>query len=217
MSTLKATLNAANPNTLPDAARTARLGSLLAQVPRFLDSVVASDTIILPADAKASQILTAFSSVGTLTGGLDPVGVGATPATGEVAISLSGDIVFAAANAVTQAEVSYVTNEGEVTSELLTVAASAGLFASGRKSVELLTAVVTSGVTVGQSLTVVDRGATPASGEVALDVTGLGVTVNAANIVAGSLQVTYKATPGQGTATAPLGQSLDADADNLIP
>lgn len=214
---LKANINSANPNTFADAARVARMGSLLSQTPRFLDSVVASNTIVLPTGAKAAQIINAFASVATSAGAKLPVVNGSTPAAGQVAVTLAGDILFNGTDAVLQAEVMYITNEGEVITELVTVAASAGLFAAGRKSIEIRSAVVTDGVTPGTALTPIARGATPSAGEIALTVAGTGVDVNAANVVAGSVTVTYKTTPGEGTALDSLGTSLDASADNLIP
>jgi len=214
---LKANLNAAQPNTISDGLRTARIGSLLSQTTRFRDASVSANIMVLPDDAKAIQVIAAFASAGANTSTKSVVGSSFTLAQGEVQVTDSGDIRFFGTDAVTQAEVYYITSEGEVTTETLTIASSVGFFASGRKGVEVLSAVVISGVTVGEVLTPDARGASPPLGAVSLATGGTAVTVNASNIVDGSLRVTYKATPGQGTATAPLGESLDAAADNLIP
>lgn len=215
---LKANLDNNNLNTLSDATRAARLGSTLSQVSKFADEVVASDVLVLPAGAKATQVISAFASASgnSAEGPKLPVLQGTTPAAGAVAVTVLGDIEFNGTDDITQAEVYYLTTEGPVVSELVTVAASAGLFAA-RKGLEVLSAVVQTGVTPGLNLTLEGRGATPGVGEVVLNNAGTGLVFNAANVVAGSVLVSYKATPGSTGVLPSLGASLDGTASNLIP
>lgn len=57
---------------------------------------------------RAAVLLSAVSLVGTLTGNLTPVVRGSTPTTGQAALGATGTFVFAGADAVTRARVTYI-------------------------------------------------------------------------------------------------------------
>ena len=208
--TIKDVLNESNPNKLPSGAQIAQLGSALALEPIFVDSAVVANTIALPSAAKAKLGLAAFASAGGATGPLAYVAGGA-PVAGEFSVSASGDIVFAAADAVTRAEVSYLPFEGELITESVFVAASSAALPSGRKAVLLVSASVISGVIPGAKI-VVDRGSAPAAGEVAINAAGSAIAFNAADVVAGQASLTYVITPGSG-GTSSLSSRLAEQAD----
>lgn len=207
--TIKDVLNESNPNKLPSGAQIAKLGSALALEPIFVDSAVSGDTIVLPNAAKARILIGAFASAGGATGPLTPTG--GTPVAGEVAISPSGDIIFAAADAITQAEVSYIAFEGEVITESVTVVASSAALPSGRKALCLVSASILVGIATGAK-TVIARGSAPAAGEASISADGTAVDFNAADVLAGSCSVTYVITPGSG-GTSSLTSRLSQQAD----
>lgn len=203
-------LNESNPNKLPSAAQIAKLGSALGLEAAFLDSAVSANAIVLPNAAKALVGIAAFASVAGATGAKTFVSGGA-PVAGEFSVSATGDIVFAAADAVTQAEVSYMPIEGEVITESVSVAASSAALPSGRKACLLLSATLDAGIAPGPK-TVMARGAAPAAGEAAISASGLAVAFNAADVVAGSCTLTYIVTPGSG-GTSSLTSRLAQQAD----
>jgi hypothetical protein len=208
--TIKDVLDEANPNKLPSGAQIAKLGSALSLEPAFIDAGVTANAIALPSAAKAALGLAAFASAGGATGPLAYVAGGA-PVAGEFSVSASGDIVFAAADAVTRAEVLYLPIEGEVITESVFVAASSAALPSGRKAVLLLSASVVSGIIPGAK-TVVARGGAPAAGEAAINAAGTAIAFNAADVVAGSCELTYVVTPGSG-GTSSLNSRLAEQAD----
>lgn len=208
--TIKDVLNESNPNKLPSGAQIAKLGSALALEPIFIDSAVTSDTIVLPADAKASLGLTGFASVAGSTGALT-FAAGGSPAAGQFSISASGDLVFAAADAVTQAEISYFPFEGEVITETVTVDASSAALPSGRKAICLISASVVLGIAPGAKL-VVARDTAPAAGEASINAAGTAVDFNVGDVIAGSALLTYVITPGSGGTTS-LASRLSRQAD----
>lgn len=211
---LAAVLNESNPNKLADAGRLVRLGTALSLIARKAVVTVVAGTGIgaLPTNAKAATILRCFVRAGGVSGYFTPIAGEAPPATTQVAISPGGDLLFLAADAVTSAEVIYLAEEGEVITERMTVAASAGLFAQGRRAARVLSATVVAGVTPGVVLVPDDRTTAAGAGEVCLTLLGTGVVFNAGNVVAGTVDVTYIAQPGFGTALA-IGAELDTAVD----
>lgn len=185
MRTLKDILNKGTLQLLTPAFTKAKLGTLLGLVPTSAVVVVASNIGVLPATAKARAILRAFSTAGTLTGYLTPTNL-ATPTTGLIGINQNGDLLFAAADAVTEVEVTYLTHEGEIREEVITVASNSGTLLNSRRAVVLLSATSLAGTLTG-ALTNVARAATPTTGQAALGVTGKTVTFAAADAVTSAL------------------------------
>lgn len=115
---LKARLDAANPNTLPSNLQTLKIGSVLAAIPTTLrkKAAVASPyalaaelVVALPEDAKACSIFSAYARAGAGTlGPLTVVAPGTTPVAGQIAVAPSGDIATAAADAWTSLDVTYL-------------------------------------------------------------------------------------------------------------
>lgn len=189
-------------------------GSAMALVTRTVgQGVVASDVLVLPNTAKAIAILEAYAVAGTSgTGQLAVVARGATLITGQCNITPTGDIAFFTTDAITLAEVTYVTVEGALITEIITVAASVGPLLANKAAKLLIAAEVLTGVVPGA--VVVDyRGVTPATTEVAIDDEGTGIVFNAAQVIAGTATVTYIATPAVGTAKNSIGNLLDAEVE----
>ncbi len=83
--------------------------ALRAQVPALDPYGAASNTsIVLPDDAKAANISTAYARAGTGTlGQLTVVAPGTAPTAGQVSVSADGNILFYAADAWTSVDVEY--------------------------------------------------------------------------------------------------------------
>lgn len=195
---LKTVLDEANQNKLGAALHLAKLGTILSLTPRTVRLTVATNVGVLPEGAKARALLSVVSTVGTTTGVLTPVATGTTPTTGQVAIGTTGNVVFAAADAVTQAEVTYLAEEGAIIEETLPVATNVATLSQSRRSSLLLEATATVGTTTGAE-TIVARGATPTTTQAALNAAGSGVVFAAADAVT-QCTVKYVAFPGDGIA-----------------
>lgn len=204
--TLKAAINAANPANVPVGLQVAKAGTLLGLIPRRVRAAVVAHTLVLPDAAKAAAVLSAFSIAGTLTGRLAG-GSSATPATGNAGVSLSGDIRFATADAVTSAEVVYLAAEGDVITDTLTVDSDSATLLGGRAAHTIIRVESIEGTTLG-ALTVAARGAAPGAGAASQSLAGTVVSFNASDAVTAA-NVTYIATPGVGSAPIGLGENLD--------
>ncbi len=192
-------LNAANPNQLASLCQAVRLGDALGAAPMVVRGVVASHVLVLPERFRAAAILAAFATAGTVAGQKTPVPMATAPATTQVGITATGNVLFnAGTDVVTEAEVIYVPFQGQVIEEVITVAASLGTLNQSRKAALLLEATVVTGVTPGLALTVDYRNAAIASGEAGINLLGSGITFNAANVVAGTVRVKYIAQLGVG-------------------
>jgi hypothetical protein len=203
---LRTILNESNPNKLPSATQAARLGSALALLPRCVKSAVTSHQIVLPDNAKAVAVLRAFSAAGTVTGNLVPVTT-AAPTTGQVGVGTDGDLVFAAADAVTQAEVVYVQVEGDVVEETVPVVSNVASLTAGRKGILLISATATAGTSLGAK-GILARGTAATAGNAALNLLGTGVAFFGADAVT-QATIKYIATPGEGSAKDAIGTNLD--------
>ena len=193
-------LNESNPNKLPNGAHDVLLGSALGKNSvQFGVFTVAGDLAILSAGLKAEAGISVFVTAGGSTGYFTQAAQESTPGAGTYAVNANGDIEFAAADAVTDAEISWAPVEGDTITETIPVAASVGTFLQARSGRKILSASVVTGVTPGAALTSIARGGIPAAGEVAIDDAGTTATFNAANVVAGTVSVTYLAAPGVGT------------------
>lgn len=213
--TLRSVLDESNPNKVPDANRILRAGSAASLIPRTARVVVVAGTGVgaLPEDAKAAAILRCYVAAGGVTGYFTPVPGDAAPLTTEVAVGPTGDLRFLAADAVTEAEVLYIAEEGPIVEDVVTVAASAAVLPLGRHAKRLLEVEVLTGVIPGAK-TIDTRGSAAGAGEATLDVDGDSIDFNAADVVAGTARVRYIAFPGDGTGVPePIGEVLDADVD----
>lgn len=204
MRTIQAVLDEANPTRSPEAQHQALLGSALALAPRFVKALVVANVLALPDAAKAARVVRAFATAGGAPGMLAPVTPEGAVAAGQVGVTPTGDILFAAADAVTAAEVVYEPlEEGGVFTDAVDVAASAATLLQGRGAQQLLSVEVTTGVVLGLKTIDARGSAAPAAGEVALTADGLGLVFNVADVIAGKATVRYASTPGQGAGTTP--------------
>lgn len=213
---LRTILNESNPNKLASACEVLPAGDAMGLLDKTVSGAVTSNVMTLPNNAKCAAVLRAFATAGTTTGFMTPIPTGA-PATTQVGVTPTGDIIFnAATDAVTAAEVKYSPLEGPVISDLIQVASSAGTLNQSRKAHVLISAVVVTGVAPGAVATCDARGtASPASGHYALQLNGTQVKFNAAQVVTGTVLVTYVAQPGSGTTPAAVGANLDAETQSF--
>lgn len=194
---LKAALNEANPNKIAAVLNAVRSGAAFGAIPQFFRGTVTADVLALPEELRAAAVLQGFRVAGGATGQIIPEVQGTTPAAGEAAPNPVGNVVFAAADVVTEAEVMYLPFQGEIFEDFVVVAASSATLLGSRRGAVLLSAEVVTGVIPGAK-TVDFRGAAIAAGEVGLALSGLTVTFNAADVVAGTARVRYVAQPGVG-------------------
>jgi len=131
--TIKQNLNRAQPNTYPSNGQVALMGDLVLGGRMSVAGDVASDVLELSQGARAVAVVAAYAMVGTATGQLTPVIAGATPAAGEVGLTADGNILFAAADAVTSAQVVYLAVDGKEFSDEVSIAAGAGSFQQQRQ------------------------------------------------------------------------------------
>lgn len=210
MSTVREILNVANPNNLPSALQTAKVGDALTLVNAFARGAIVANVFALPNARKAIKILSIVALSGGVTGYLILDAGDAVPAAGHASITSSGDIQVAAADAITAVEVTYVVCEGELITETIPAAASVGTFLAAKAARLLISAQIVTGVTPGtQEVIDVRTTAAPAAGHAALNALGTGVVFNAANVVAGTVLVTYIAAPGVGAAGPALDTRLE--------
>lgn len=209
MRTLRAIMDEGNPNKMADAARSLPMGRALSLVPRTYRGAVAGHILTLPESAKARVLLAAYSVAGTLTGELTPLQRGTAVATTEAAPNASGNILFAAADAVTEAEVVYLAYEGEEVEDLLVVSGDVGTLLNGRAAAVLLEVTSLAGTLTG-ALTPTTRGATPTTGLAAIQDDPHAIEFAAADAVT-SATVRYIAQPGEGDSADTVGEELDAE------
>jgi hypothetical protein len=172
----------ANPNTIADLFRKAKIGKVLrGQIPQVIraNTPVADDGVdstlfacMLPNDAKASAILRAYARSGVGTPGeLTIVLPNVVPAASEIAVAPNGDIVTLAADAWESLDVTYVPERGDVVEYTATVDSDAIALPShitDRGVIYLLDALVTTGAPAGRK-EIVAPGTAPAAGQAALD------------------------------------------------
>lgn len=190
-----------NPNALPTGVQQAKGGKALRlNSAHIAQGTVTANVLALPQNARAAALLSVYSRVGGVTGYLGFAERESTPGAGNAAVDPEGNVEFAAADAVTNAEVVYIPAEGDVVSEQIAVPASGiGAFLQAREGVILLAATLLTGAAPGVK-TVDTRGAAPAAGEAALSDLGQPIFL-AADVGAGggTANVTYVARPNVGT------------------
>jgi len=213
-STVKAELDKANPNNVADLFRLAKIGSGLAVTPRSELVTVASHLGTLSQPAAA--ILHCYATVGTTMGVMHPVASLTTPSTTECAVNEAGQVEFAAGDAVTAAEVTYVPIEEDLITETIPVTAGGlGTFNASKSCAQLVSATLNSPASVAGLNTALDRGTligVLATTQCAVQFAGTTVQFYATD--AGSVctaDVVYHAFPGVGTGSkTALGDRLDA-------
>ena len=186
---LKEVGNEGNPNKVGVFNQDVKMGTALLQGSQSIKGTVTSDVLSL--DVKAIAVISAYSTAGTLTGPLTPI-AGGTPSTGQVIVDRLGNIVFAAADAVTAVEVVYVPAEGDtVSSAIVTDAAGLATFPNSSTA-----RIITSATIDGNARTVIARDGTPSAGEVALTLDGSGAQFNVADANSSAV-VTYIEFPAE--------------------
>lgn len=196
--TQRAQIDLVNPNTLADNLRRIGLGSLLqGQIPQVRRktnpdaagsgsyNLATVDALPLPDGGKAAAILRATVRAGGVTGELAPVAYGATPTTGQIAVAPNGNIVTLAADAVTDMDVVYVPERGDVIESVFPVVTNAIALPAtltSRGVVLLLEAESLEGTLVSK-LVIRVPGTTPTTGQAALNVAKSSVAFAAADAV----------------------------------
>lgn len=195
MSTNRDGINDANPNVLSDRFRQYGLGDALRSLPVYLrgktpvaltgEQPGTLQGLALPNSAKALAILSAYARAGGVTGALTVVA--GTPASGQVGIAPSGDIVFLAADALTDVDVCYTPDSGsvlenfesQVVANVFTIPATY----TGRKVVGLLKVEVITGTATGLKQVLAPGAGAPAAGQARLDLAKTTVTFAVADAV----------------------------------
>lgn len=199
--TVEEVLDEANANKLPTAAQVALLGrALRLNAAQFFAGAVAGNELELPETAKGAAVLSVWTQGGA--GGYKAIDARETaaPAAGHCAITELGNIRFAAADAITDAEAVYAPIEGDMIEESIPVtAAGVGTLLQGRAAVLLLSAEITAGAAPG-AVVVDPRATAVAAGHAAVAADGQ-IAFAAADIGAGggTATVRYIARPSEGT------------------
>jgi hypothetical protein len=179
--TKKDQLNNANANELASYLQEFQLGDFLRslpvprrrQVPAVDSYSLSTLTVVkLPDDAKAATVIRATGLTGTVTGEFAAQAFGATPTTGQVAVTPSGDIAFLGTDAVTLADVTYQPERGDVYEAVLPVVSNAisltGTPAEGR-AVLLMEAESLAGTSVGKKVVQTPSGSAASAASARLD------------------------------------------------
>jgi len=214
-STVKAELDKANPNNLPDLNRLTKMGKALAVAPRTELVAVAGDIAVLAQPAKA-LISVYVVAAGANTGHSTIVESETAPAAGESAINELGNVAFNAADAVTLIEVTYTPIEEDLfTEDIPVTAGGVGTLNDGRSSAQIVSATLNAPAVTPGAKVAVARGTlvgalAPGGFAVQFDGTTLAFVAAEAG-VACTATVVYHAFPGVGTGSeTALGDRLDA-------
>lgn len=193
-------LNRANINTLSSQLSALKLGNvMLGQLNQSLRKVNPSTlgtsgytlatlhALRVPDNARGASILRATVRAGGVTGELTPVAYGTTPATTQIAVAPNGDIVVLAADAITDLDVVYASERGDVLQTYLPVVSNvltlptAGPWARG--VVLLLEAEAVTATSAGAKIILVPGAGAPAAGQARLNVAKTTVTFAGADAV----------------------------------
>jgi len=196
--TQRAQLDSCNPNTLPDQLKMIALGSLLqGQIPQVrrkvnpddlgtsMYNLSTLDVLELPDGGAASVVLRATVRAGGVTGELTPVAYGATPTTGQIAVAPNGDIVTLGTDAITDMDVVYVPERGDVVESVMPVVSNAIVIPTAltnRGVITLLEAESVEGTLVSK-LRVLVPGGSATTGLAALTVAKTSIAFAAADAV----------------------------------
>jgi hypothetical protein len=183
--TQRAQIDNVNPNTMADNLRKIALGSFLqGQVPQVRRrvnqdangvcayNVATLDVLQLPDGGKACSIVRATVRAGGVTGELTAAAFGATPTTGQIAVAPNGNIVTLAADAITNMDVVYLPERGDVIESVFPVASDAITLPASLTSrgvVLLLEAESVEGTLVGKLIVLTPSASAAATGQARLD------------------------------------------------
>lgn len=208
--TLKSVFQDADPNKVADAMRLAKAGQLLQQATVQVRAAVTSHITALPEGLRAMSLLYAYATAGTVTG-LMTVVAGGAPTTGQVSLTLNGQVIFATADAVTEAELVFAPYAGDIVDEVLNLSgAGLGTLGGGRAAKLLISAEVLTGAAAGLK-TNIARGGSPSAAQACLTVSGRGVQFNAA---AASVQARVRYIQSAAPGSAP-SELLMTEQNNL--
>jgi hypothetical protein len=193
---LQSALNRANLNTLGDAMRLLGLGDMLRALPTHLRkkdpvanpyNLATLESVTTPEDAKGATILRATVRAGGVTGELTPQAFGVTPASGQIAVAPNGELVVLAADLITDVDVIYMPEKGDVvevtdgvvTADVLTLSS-----VHTSKGVVLAVEVeATAGTATGKKIVLVPGAGAPAVGQARLNLAKTTVTFAGADVV----------------------------------
>lgn len=184
---LKAALDRSNPNTLPDAFRSIKLGQTLRQDlkqtlrrknPSANGTSVSDDatvhTVPLADDAKASTVLRAYARLGAA--GTGEMTIKVAPAiptmSGEIGVSPAGNIVTLAADAITDLDVEFIAMRGDVVefdAPVVTNAIAIPAAMLARGVVDMLAAKALTGGVVGDKIIQTSSGSAASAASSRLD------------------------------------------------
>jgi hypothetical protein len=206
MRSLREILNEGNPNKVADALRLLLMGNAIALGARFVRDTVTAHVLTLPEQGRSVNLAgDVYATQGGSTGLKAPVpGV---PAAGQYSVTPEGNILFAVADAVTEAEITYFAREGSVFEDLVDVTANVATLLGGRGAQIILAVESLAGGATGV-FGVAARGSTPGAGNAAIQDVSTGVEFAAADAVTRA-RVRYIATPGLGDAGGPVATELD--------
>lgn len=194
-------LNRANLNTLTSQLDALKLGNaLLGQLPQSKRKINPSalgvgagnlatlHALQQPDWSPASTVVRATVRAGGVTGELTPVAYGVTPTTGQIAVGPNGQVVVLASDAITDMDLHYLPERGDVlsavfpvVSNVLTLPTSAPWMARGvvlLLEVEALTATLT-----GKKIVLIPGAGAPAAGQARLNLAKTTVTFQATDAV----------------------------------
>ena len=197
---LKATFDRANANTLSAAFQKIQLGQTLRQDVKVskrkvnpvalgasLYSLATLHVIVLPDDAKASSVLRAYARAGGAgTGEMTPAARHATPGSGAIAVTPSGDIAVLAADALTNVDVEYLAARYDMVELVLPVATNVLTIPSSytdRGVLDVSEVESLAGTSAGKKIILTPGAGAPAAGQARLDVAKATITFAAADAV----------------------------------
>lgn len=194
MGTNREFLNRANPGTVYGGLQAIAFGDLLAgQVPgvaRQINMVGRNGQNNLATlhsykgAAPANVIHRAYARAGGVTGELTRVAYGATPATTQIAVAPNGNIVTLAADAITDLDVVYTPERGDVVEVIVAVVAnsiSLAAFTQSAKAVLLLEVEALAGTVQGKKVVLIPGAGAPAAGQARLNLAKTAVAFAAAD------------------------------------
>jgi hypothetical protein len=207
---LKAVLDqATGPTEVMDAFRALGIGTILRNLPTYLRGkspgaaanspydLAANQTLILPDDAKAAYIISAYGRVGGVTAtSLAVQAYAATPSTGQIAVAPSGNIALLGTDLWTNMDVLYIPAKVDPVELILPVVPGTGVCAlpittnaqlgggggpqptppggtypliAGGVVVMLMEAEALAGTTKGKEIILVEATSAPSTGHANLD------------------------------------------------
>lgn len=148
-------------------------------------SLATLQVVKLPDDAKAASLVRVTVRAGVAPGELAILAFGATPITGQAAVTASGDIAFLAADAVTDADIIYIPEQHEVVEFQTDVVANVLTIPAAYASKAILIEEVTAdlGTALGRKVVLVPGAGAPAAGQARLNLAKTTVTFAGADAV----------------------------------